>query len=144
MSNRKIIVAYDGSPNSKKALKFGGEIAKEIGAEVSLVSVVDNDFRVFNAEVVVPEFERMQQALEDFGRKALEGGAALAREMGLEVKTVLLTGHPAEALINYGDKEKVYLIVVGSRGLGGFQSLMLGSVTQHILSHSTIPVLVAR
>ena len=144
MSSRKIVVAYDGSPNSKKALQFGGEIAKELGADLTLVSVIDDDFSVFGGEFDVREFEQMQQAREDFGKKALADGTAQADKLGLKVTTALLIGNPAEELIQYGQRENVYLIVVGSRGLGGFKSLVLGSVTQNILSHSSIPVLVAR
>ena len=144
MSSRKIVVAYDGSPNSKKALQFGGEIAKELGADLTLVSVIDDDFSIFGGEFDVREFQQMQQAREDFGKKALADGKAQADELGLKVTTALLIGNPAEELIQYGQRENVYLIVVGSRGLGGFKSLVLGSVTQNILSHSSIPVLVAR
>lgn len=144
MSSRKIIVAYDGSPNSKKALQFGGEIAKELGADLTLVSVIDDDFSIFGGEFDVREFQQMQQAREDFGKKALADGTAQADKLGLKVTTALLIGNPAEELIQYGQRENVYLIVVGSRGLGGFKSLVLGSVTQNILSHSSIPVLVAR
>lgn len=144
MSSRKIVVAYDGSPNSKKALQFGGEIAKELGADLTLVSVIDDDFSIFGGEFDVREFEQMQQAREDFGKKALADGTAQADKLGLKVTTALLIGNPAEELIQYGQRENVYLIVVGSRGLGGFKSLVLGSVTQNILSHSSIPVLVAR
>lgn len=144
MSSRKIVVAYDGSPNSKKALQFGGEIAKELGADLTLVSVIDDDFSIFGGEFDVREFQQMQQAREDFGKKALADGTAQADKLGLKVTTALLIGNPAEELIQYGQRENVYLIVVGSRGLGGFKSLVLGSVTQNILSHSSIPVLVAR
>ena len=116
MSSRKIVVAYDGSPNSKKALQFGGEIAKELGADLTLVSVIDDDFSVFGGEFDVREFEQMQQAREDFGKKALADGTAQADKLGLKVTTALLIGNPAEELIQYGQRENVYLIVVGSRG----------------------------
>ena len=145
MTQKKLVVAYDGSPNSKNALKLGGEIAKALGAEVALVSVVDTGMSLFGfGEMDAREFEQVQQARARFGQKTVEAGGALAEEWGIPVTPVLLEGDPAEELIRYCEKEQASMIIVGPRGLSGFQSLLLGSITQKILSHSTISVIVAK
>ena len=68
----------------------------------------------------------------------------LAQELGIEVKTALLSGNPANELLRYAQEENAYMIVVGPRGLGGLKGVLLGSVTQKILNHSPIPVVVAK
>jgi nucleotide-binding universal stress UspA family protein len=61
------------------------------------------------------------------------------------VRRVLFKGHPAEAMLRFGDRaQHPSVLVVGSRGRGGFTGLLLGSTSQTVLSHATCPVIVVR
>ena len=144
MTEKKIVVAYDSSTNSKNALKLAAEIAQTIGAEISLVSVVDNHFHSYKGELGAREFEKIQQASNELGKEMIESGVKLAQELGIEVTTALLSGKPADELLNYAQAENAYMIVVGPRGLGGLKGVLLGSVTQKILNQSSIPVAIAK
>ena len=144
MTQKKLVVAYDGSHNSENALKLAGEIAKGFGAEILLVTVIANDYHSSRREIGPIDLHQMQQANEMHWREISESGAKQALEWGISVKVVLLTGEPAGTLLSYAEKEAADMIVVGPRGLGTFESLLLGSITQKILSHSTISVIVAK
>ena len=75
---------------------------------------------------------RAQQVLADTVRDALGAEAP--------VEQFVVQGHPAQALVDRSDQAR--LIVVGSRGRGGFTGLLLGSVSQHVVSHARCPVVV--
>ena len=67
---------------------------------------------------------------------------AVAEHPDVDVETRLMTGQPARALLALG--ESADLIVVGSRGRGGFAGLLLGSVSQSVLHHTRVPVAIVR
>ena len=73
----------------------------------------------------------------DMGRQRLE-------ELGIVVSTVVLEGNPAETLIQHAQKIKASMIVAGTRGLGGFKRLLLGSTAQALVMYSDIPVVIAK
>ncbi len=144
MTQKKMVVAYDGSPNSKNALKLAGELAKAVGAEVLLTTVVEDGYQQYRGEIGTVEFRQIQQARQEYGQEIIENGVKQALDWGIPVQTVLLSGEPARELLTYAEKEGAYMIFIGPRGLGSFESLLLGSITQKVLSHSHIPVVVAK
>ena len=144
MTLKKLVVAYDGSPNSENALKLAGEIAKGFGAEILLATVIEEGYQPSGRRMGLSEMRQIQQANERYWREIGEKGAKQALDWGIPVKVVLLTGEPAGTLLSYAEKEAADMIVVGPRGLGTFESLLLGSITQKILSHSPISVVVAK
>ncbi len=136
--NRRIMVGYDGSRSSKEALQFAAEEAKLRGAELRIVY-----------SWVAPEFGYAPGALdlEEFaaaGKEILDEAAARVADNfpALKVETTLLEGNAASRIIELcGD---VDLLVVGARGHGGFSSLLLGSVSDQLVHHSPVPVVVVR
>jgi nucleotide-binding universal stress UspA family protein len=68
----------------------------------------------------------------------------IANQKGLTIKTFLLQGNPASAILDYIKKEKFDLVIMGSRGLGKFKELILGSVSSKIVHHSPCAVLLIR
>jgi nucleotide-binding universal stress UspA family protein len=77
-------------------------------------------------------------------RAPLELAEALAAERGIETRTEVLVGDPANEIVAYADSVDADLIVVGSRGRGAVTSALLGSVSRAILHETRRPVLVAR
>ena len=77
-------------------------------------------------------------------QEATEAGVALARECGFDAEALVVPGGPApwETLLQVADDRRVAAIVVGSRGLSGVRSALLGSVSMGVVNHSTRPVLV--
>ncbi|MGI0034108.1 MAG: universal stress protein [Nitrososphaeraceae archaeon] len=60
----------------------------------------------------------------------------MAKEKGVTINTILLHGNPAEEMLDFSKKEKCDTIIMGSRGMGKFKELILGSVSSKIVHHS--------
>ena len=141
MNGKKILVAYDGSPDSEKALKLAAVLARALFARIELVSVLDLSPVLSddtgNIGTGHEAFIRECEYTLDMGRQRLE-------ELGIVVSTVVLEGNPAEMLIQHAQKIKASMIVAGTRGLGGFKRLLLGSTAQALVMYSDIPVVIAK
>lgn len=131
MKDKKFIVAYDGSSSSEKALQLATDLAKSLLADIVLVFVVDL------SRIVVPGTR-----VDVLDR--LEAGEKFGSALGVSVTSTLLEGYPPEEIIRYAQEQKADMIVVGTRGLGGFKRLLLGSTAQTLITYSDIPVLVAK
>lgn len=140
MAIRKIIVGYDGSQFSEKALQTGKYLAAALGSTLTTVTVL----RAPEFSPSIDEIDESYNHAEKTIRPKLDEIARAGREAGLEIETVVLRGHPAESIVNYAAGIKADLIIMGTRGLGGFKSLIIGSVAQKVVSYSKIPVLVVK
>lgn len=141
MEGKKIIVAYDGSPDSEKALRLAVTLAKALAGQIILVSVVDL-LHQMNDEVGV--YEAAHVAFRKAFKNTVELGKIHAGNLGATAEGIVLEGNPPEKILKYAHDEKAYMIVVGTRGKGGFQRLLLGSTAQALVAYADMPVLVAR
>lgn len=141
MDVKKIVVAYDGSKGSQKALEWALMLAaSSLKSEVTAVTVVKP-----------PEFSPMISEIDEFYSDAEEHYQPLlakvrefGEEHGVSIKTKILRGHPAESITRYALDQKADLIVTGTLGMGGFKSLIIGSVAQKVVTYSKVPVLVVK
>jgi nucleotide-binding universal stress UspA family protein len=136
---RRIVVGVDGSPQAERALQHAIDQAKAWGAELTAVTGVP----VGNAGMLawLPSTIDREQVLADIGA----GMDVLvdryeAENPGLRIRRIVLDGTGAELLTEFSTASD--LVVVGSRGRGGFRGLLLGSTSQAVLHHSACPVLV--
>jgi len=74
----------------------------------------------------------------------LEKVREYGKQSGISVKTVILIGHPAESIIDYAANNDVDLILTGTRGLGGFDDLIIGSVAQKVIKYAKVPVWIVK
>jgi nucleotide-binding universal stress UspA family protein len=133
----RIVVGVDGSDEAKAALEWALDEAQLRGAEVKVINAYFPDL----SEVVVASHDRSATIeAEELLRKMVE--PATAARPGIRVTTEAVEGRPAQVLI--GAAEGADLLVVGSRGRGGFRELLLGSVSQQCVHHAACPVLVVR
>jgi nucleotide-binding universal stress UspA family protein len=136
---RRIVVGVDGSGSSKAALRWAIRQAKLTGGSVDAVTV----WRFPSAHGWAPSPDGMPD-LEAAAKSTLI--AALVEVSGLEpgvpVRLVVTEGDAARALLHAA--RGADLLVVGSRGYGGFASALLGSVSMHCVLHAHCPVLVFR
>lgn len=89
----------------------------------------------------------LRQLLEAFKKEQkliLEKCSEIARIKGLTIDTILLQGNPGSIILNYCGKENYDIIVMGSRGMGKFKELVLGSVSSKVVHHSRCPVMIIR
>ena len=146
-----VLVATDGSEQSLKAARylrtlFGGSLEK-----VSVIAVV----RPLAAVPFASDFgeeEEAQRASGDpggysFQRAAREAVDRVAREfaeMARNVDTMVRAGAPADQIVRAADEVEADLIVIGGRGRGSMEAIVLGSVAYRVLHHAPCPVLVTR
>jgi nucleotide-binding universal stress UspA family protein len=143
----KIMVAFDGSKDSVKAVDFGCSLAEKYGSSLVMVHVCSTAFPPYGgvAPMPVPEFEGAEALSKERARGVLTDGIRLAEAHGTKAKGELLeASSTVQAIVEFAESEKVDLIVVGTRGMTGFKRLILGSVSSGLVSHSVCPVLVVR
>ena len=138
----RIVVGVDGSESSRAALAWAVRQAALTGATVDAVHAwhipVTYGYGYGYAMVLpVPDLEKFAGRVID---KAVAEVADLAS--GVEIRAVTVEGNPARALLDAA--KDADLLVVGSRGHGGFTEALLGSVSQHCVHHADCPVVVIR
>ena len=134
---QRILAGIDGSETSACALVWALDEARARGATVEAVHAwhVPYSLSLAAAAVDFPAFE-------DAARHLLDGmvDAVAAEASGVPVEPVLVSGFAADVLL--GAAENADLVVVGSRGVGGFRGLLLGSVSHQVAHHAPCPVVV--
>lgn len=137
-----IVVGVDGSPGSDEAVKFAAEEARLRGAKLRLVSVW---------HIPTAAYGGIGVAVVDPGDEYEEGAARCLDETmerfesaleGIEIERVVREGHAASVLVE--ESRDAALLVVGSRGHGGFVGLLVGSVSSGCAHHATCPVAIVR
>lgn len=143
---KHLLVPIDGSKLSDKAVIHAAALAKAIGARITLMHVVpEYPMQIYAEGVSVTMVSRRDfaKAMKDEATKLLERAAAKVKDA--EVDTLQVTGNaPWEAILAGAKKSKADTIVMASHGRRGIASLLLGSETTKVLTHSKIPVLVVR
>ena len=144
MTIKTILIGTDGSPNSAHALQWTAGLARVLDAEVVAVHAVDPRLFVPAIETLGPPpaaavgeewYDEIKGAFEKDWVQPL-------RDAGVRYQTKFVDGSPALVLCDLADELGADLIVVGSRGRGGFAGLVLGSVSNYVMHHSRRPVAV--
>lgn len=141
MATAPIIVGVDGSEGSQRALAWALEEARRLQAPVRVVHAWWTPPEYAEGELDSTDEEddaARQEAAERMVADLLEEMADVAR--GLDVDIEVVNDHPATTLIDRS--EWADRIVLGTRGVGGFKALMLGSVTQQVVPYADCPVVV--
>jgi nucleotide-binding universal stress UspA family protein len=142
MSFAHILVAYDGSELSKKALNKAKELLKDGSSKLEVVYVFHNPVVVIGESVINPsdryekEYATHVQATINYLNEEISHLS--------NAKVTVLQGNPASVILDYSEEIGANLIVVGSRGLSDFKEFILGSVSHNIAQHSKVPVLIIK
>jgi nucleotide-binding universal stress UspA family protein len=135
----KILVAFDGSKPSEKALDTAIELAKKFDSVIHLVSVITlPDYAVLKNEVTEVQ-EEEGKFYQELQNKAIE-----SRKSEVEIKPVIIYGHPTDRILDYAKSKNFDLVVVGSRGLSTTKRFFLGSVSDKVSHFSPCPILIVR
>ena len=138
---KTIVVGVDGSAHAEAALEFALEEAALRGASLRVVSAWELPSSVAVGGVYTPEvFDVFPQEAQTILSKALARATELQPAVPVEGKVI--EGSAAAALLE--EARDAAMLVVGSRGRGGFASLLLGSVTQQVVHHAPCPIVVVR
>lgn len=146
---KHIMLPYDGSEPSEKALSEGIGLAKSGNAKITLMYVVSPHHLMVGGGRAVPGLKRLEEEYANKIRAEAQGMLDGARQRvsgaGLACDVVLEDGSSAYQCIVDGAKRlKCDVIVMASHGRRGLDALVIGSQTVKVLTHTTIPVLVVR
>jgi nucleotide-binding universal stress UspA family protein len=136
--SEKVVVGVDGSEGSKSALAWAASQAKLMGVPLEVVWVWEVPAS-YGWSVAWPSVDLaadIEKALAEVVDEVLDAG------VGIDVTTDVVEGHPAHVL---AEKSKAAtLLVVGSRGLGSFRGLLLGSISAHLATHAACTTVIVR
>lgn len=137
----KILLAYDGSEASKKALKKALDVAAKENGELTILSVTEP---VCPVSITEKECSLLDSALRNETRQLLE---KLKADMGkgpVKIKTVVKEGQPAEEIIKYAKENKMDVVLTGSHGRHGAKRFFLGSVSLRVAERAPCSVYIVR
>ena len=143
---KHLLLPTDGSPLSEKTIFKGIEFAREIGARITGLHV-SPQFHVltYRAGVLEESRDAYQDDMQAQADRYLGFVVKVAAEAGVPCETVCETDdHPYQSIVDVASRRGCDLIVMASHGRRGMASLIMGSETQRVLSHTNIPVLVWR
>ncbi len=140
MSYQNVLIPTDGSEQAANAVEEGIDLATAVGATVHVLHVVDE----FEAKVVpiTGEQEAKREEYVEYGERIVGEVADLAAEAGLDVVTTVESGLAHERIRAYIADNGIDLVVIGSRGLGGVEEMLLGSTTDKVIRTVDVPVTV--
>ena len=135
-----ILLAVDGSDHSLKAAKLAGDLARLSGGKLRVVTVYEE----------VPSYlgePNLSQTIAKRTAKAEELLDKATKEIGEipgDCEAEILSGDPAETILQVVDIYNINLIIMGTRGQGGIKSLLLGSQSHKVVSTAPCPVMLVR
>jgi nucleotide-binding universal stress UspA family protein len=136
-SIQRILLATDLSPASAAANAQALELARDLGAELLIVNVVDRSKDGMRSP---DNLDRLPHEREAEAREL----AARARSAGIRTTFLIWEGDPGQSIVDAAASEGVDLVIVGRHERGRVGRLLLGSVSQHVVANARCPVLVAR
>lgn len=151
----KILVATDGSETAFKAARHAGDLARAVGAKVTVIMVQDEQLvmpeawaaagLVLTGGVASPSIEDIRHK---FDEQALSGALAeTAKALGdtpSKPELISAWGHPSETICDIAAEKSIDLIVVGSHGRSGLKRALLGSVSHSVSNHAPCAVTIVR
>jgi len=143
----RILLATDGSSSARTAVDLVTGIDWPAGSTIRVVEVIETGAALFGGPwpaVAMFQADRIEAALREAAREPVEKARAQLSRPGLDVNAAVLRGRPASAIVDAAKNVRADLIVMGSRGHGTIESMLLGSVSAEVIDHASIPVLVAR
>lgn len=145
---KKILLATDGSENALRAEEVAIQLAKDHEAELLIISVTSIAGYLSAASVPFGVYDTKDVILsvEEGSKKLVSQSEQRAKDRGVRVQgeTLESASSVVDEITRYAETKKVDLIVIGTRGLGGFKRLLLGSVSSGVVTHAHCNVLVVK
>jgi nucleotide-binding universal stress UspA family protein len=132
---QKLLLAYDGSEHSRRALDLAAEMAQRFGAALTVLSVVP----VRPGRTPIDPWDDSHVHAEE-----LIEARRLLREAGVEPRLVESAGNVPEIIERFAEAGSFDAVIVGSRGMGLLGRALQGSVSEHVATHAATTVVVAR
>lgn len=144
---KHILIATDGSPISNKAAKAGVALALALQARVTAYCAIEDQLPIYSDGYAFDQvtIDRIEEARRTVRQKHVDEIGKLAKAAGVPFASVVAKAYsPDEGIIATAKKHKCDAIFMASHGRSGLSKLFMGSVTQNVLAHTKIPVVVYR
>jgi nucleotide-binding universal stress UspA family protein len=136
----KILVAIDGSPASEKALAAAIDLTMQYRAELLSIGVAE----VPEVVGMVDEVDELRRGAEAHFRQIGEAATAFARGRGVSLRSVVVRGHSADAIVRFAESEQVSLVIIGQHGHSRIARFFLGSTSDRVSEHCSCSVLIVK
>jgi nucleotide-binding universal stress UspA family protein len=151
---KKILVAFDGSEPSRRAIDYAADMANSSGGTLIVLTIVPRvTLPVFSDEgfgstpiMATQDFGEYQDRMRAIYQKSQDEVVKDVKEHFPQLKTeaVMLEGRPSSTIVEESEKHQADLIVIGSRGLGGITGWILGSTSRRVAESCTKPILIVK
>lgn len=136
----RILMPYDGSQSSKRALDhvirtYGGAAA----VELELINVQEPPV-MFGDYLTAAMVEQIDSGQRSYGNSLLQEAIARLKEAGISVRAEVIVGNIADSIVAHAVEKRCDSIVMGTRGMGSFGNLLLGSVASKVIHQADMPV----
>lgn len=138
---RNVVVGVDGSDQSRHAARVGADIARKNGAVLHLVTIVRPPEGWWGIVGSPPTPSALSKSLTEAQREILDAAIAEIDLSDMEVIQIEDVGDPARMLLDYAERIDADVMVIGRRGAGLIERIMLGSVANRLAHDATCPVL---
>ncbi|MBF0558116.1 MAG: universal stress protein [Nitrospirae bacterium] len=135
-----VLVPFDGSQFSKKALDRACALAKADGGSVTVLYVIPR----YEEMIGFVKNDSIRQSLRQEASKIIDSAKDIAGAVGITVNTVVEDGYPSDSIIESAKKLKTDLIIIGSYGWQGINRAIMGSTTERVIMDAPCPVLAVR
>ena len=136
---QKILVPLDGSKKSNRALDRAIIIASQFDSMIVMVNAIPY-LKLMDARLS----KKLREDYKSEAKKFLEKGKKLCQKHGIVFQSRIIDGEAGTAIVRYANSKKFDLISMGSSGKGAVKEIFLGSVSNHVLHRSKIPVLISK
>jgi len=145
---KHILAPTDGSGFSNKAVVTAARLAQSLRAKLLLLHVrspLESPHHVEGGALSNLGGKAVMQEIEDEERALLDAALSIVASEGSKAETAFVAGYsPYDAIIRIAGEQRCDLIVMASHGRRGISGFLMGSETQKVLTHTTIPVLIVR
>ncbi|WP_078381609.1 universal stress protein [Sutcliffiella halmapala] len=164
-----VLIAYDGSEGSKRAVRIGISMKKKLNTNITLLHVLEErmtgapiqtrqpegfaaggygleglNMYAPNAKHRVPNEQHLQGSNYDPAENSVTKMQELLAQEHVDAPVEIVIGDAAKSICHFAETNNNDLIIIGSRGLGGLKKLILGSVSDKVTNSANCPVLVAK
>ncbi len=141
---KKILVPYDGSPLSKKALELAKDLARNFNSELELFMVIPVYYPISDpifSAATVTNYQAIVKTLKEKGEEQLRKATEICREEGAKASYKIVYDDVSNAILKEAKKSKTNLIIMGSRRMTGLSAIKrLGSTARYVSEHAQCPV----
>jgi nucleotide-binding universal stress UspA family protein len=137
---QSVLVPFDGSEYSRKALTRAGEMARDDGSRITVLYVIPR----YEEMVEFFRTDSIKKSLYAEAEKVLLQAKAVAEKGGFSIATVIREGHASDEIVGAAVKLENDLIAMGTYGWKGMNQAIMGSTTNRVISHASCPILVVK